>query len=419
MRKFWTVLAHTYISKLKTKSFIILTIIVAILLIGVSNLNQIIDLFNKNSADKIAVLDQSGKFFKPLNQQIKKTTDNLKLIDYKKSEKQAAKSVKNGDLTGYLLLTQNPSGLPKATYKANKITEEKISSQLKGALQQVKIATATQNLGLNQQEIARVYSPVSFDKVALEKGAKSEKELTQARIIVYILVFLMFFSVMMYGVMIAMEVATEKSSRVMEILISSVSPVKQMFGKIIGVALVGLTQFAFLAIIGYLSFRLFGSGFGSGSGLLSYLSFDALPPLLFVYAVILFILGFFLFATLLAMLGSLVSRVEEAQQTMMPVTMVLAAGFYIAMFGLASPESPFITVTSFIPFFAPMIMLLRIGMLSVPFWEIALSIALLIATTVVFVIIGARVYRGGVLMYGKSSWKNIRQALALSKEERS
>ncbi|HET7577961.1 MAG TPA: ABC transporter permease [Bacillales bacterium] len=419
MRKFWTVLGHTYMSRIRTKSFIILTIVVAVLLIGVSNLNQIINLFDSNSAEKIAVLDQSGQFFTPLNRQVKKTTDDLKLIHYKKSEKQAAKSVKSGDFEGYLILAKTPSGLPKATYKSEKIAEEKISGKLKDALQQVKINVATQKLGLNQQQIAKIYTPVSFDKVALDKGAKSEKELMQARIIVYILVFLMFFSVMMYGVMIAMEVATEKSSRVMEILISSVSPVKQMFGKIIGVTLVGLTQFAFLAAVGYVSFRIFGSGFGSGTGFLSYLSFDALPPLMFVYALVFFILGFFLFATLLAMLGSLVSRVEEAQQTLMPVTMVLLAGFYIAMYGLADPNASLITVTSFIPFFAPMIMLLRIGLLSVPFWQIGLSVMILIATTIVFVIIGAQVYRGGVLMYGKSSWKNIRHALALSKAERS
>lgn len=419
MNKFWTVLFHTYLSKLKSKQFIITSIIAAILLVGVSNIDNIINMFSKDHAEKVAVLDDSGELYDPLAKQVGQTAEDIKLVDYTKSQEQAKKDVRNGDLAGYLLLSTDDNGLPEGTYKADKIAEQGIIEPLQQSLQQVKVAVATQNLGLNAKQVAKVYTPVSFDKVALEKSAKSETELNQARLIVYGIVLLMFFSVMMYGMMIAMEVATEKSSRVMEILISSVSPVKQMFGKIFGVALLGMTQFAFLFAVGLFSFLTFTSDSGMGGEILDFLSFDVLSPSIIVYAVIFFVLGFLLYATLLAMLGSLINRVEEANQMMMPVIFIILGGFYIAMFGMMQPDTSFITVTSFIPFFSPMIMMLRVGMLSVPFWQIALSLAILIATILFFVMVGARIYRGGVLMYGKSSsWKSIKQAFVLTKSEK-
>lgn len=420
MNKFWTVLFHTYWSKLKTKQFLVTSIITAIFLIGVANINQIMDLFGEDEADKIAVLDQTGQVYEPLNQQVEKTSDDIELIPYEKSESKAKQQVQDGDLNGYLLISMDASQMPQATYKADKVAGQGLIAQLKQSLQQVKAAMATQKLDLSGEQIQKVNAPVSFDKVALEEGAKSEKELNQARWIVYGLVILMFMAVMMYGMMIAMEVATEKSSRVMELLVSSVSPVKQMFGKILGVALLGFTQFAFLLVVGFSSFRLFTSESGIGGGMLNYLSFDVFAPSLMAYAVIFFILGFLLYATLLAMIGSLINRLEEAQQMMMPITMLLMVSFYLAIYGsLIAPDTSLITVTSFIPFFSPMIMLLRIGMLSVPFWQIALSLALLVATILLFVMVGARIYRGGVLMYGKaSSWKSIKQAFVLTKAEK-
>src|SRR5690625_6706802 len=103
------------------------------------------------------------------------------------------------------------------------------------------------------------------------------------------------------------------------------------------------------------------------------------------------------------MFGSLVSRVEDLQQLLMPMFILIIIGFFIAMFGLNVPEATFITISSFIPFFSPMIMFLRVGMLEVPAWEIALSIGILIGTIVILGLIGARIYRGGVLMYGPRS----------------
>ncbi len=118
------------------------------------------------------------------------------------------------------------------------------------------------------------------------------------------------------------------------------------------------------------------------------------------------------------MLGSLVSRTEDVQQLMMPVTLLIVAAFMITMFGLNMPESTMIVVSSYIPFFSPLAMFLRVGLLDIPLWEIGLSILILVVTIALLAWIGARVYRGGVLMYGTStSLKDFKKALQLSKKE--
>src|SRR5699024_8672424 len=147
--------------------------------------------------------------------------------------------------------------------------------------------------------------------------------------------------------------------------------------------------------------------------------FSSTSTSIYVYAIIFFILGYFLYATISAMLGSLVSRVEDVQQLILPIVFLVMIAFFIAMFGLSQPDATFITVTSFIPFFSPMIMFLRVGMIDVPIWQVVVSMASLIGTIDLFAVLGARIYRGGVFMYGGSRFlKDIKNALVLSKKEK-
>ncbi len=250
---------------------------------------------------------------------------------------------------------------------------------------------------------------------ALKEGAKSEEELGQTVGLVYIMLFVIYFSVIMYASMIAMEVATEKSSRVMEILISSMPPIQQMFAKLLGIGLVGITQLAIIIGAGSLSLKL-NQKSETASSVGGFLNLTDVSATTVIYAVIFFLLGYFLYATLAAFLGSVVSRIEDVQQTITPMTLLVVAGFMIAMFGLNAPDAGFITVTSFIPFFTPMIMFLRVGMLDIPFWQAAVGIGITLLTIVILAVIGARIYKGGVLIYGNSSaFKAIKQALRLAK----
>ncbi|ULT58064.1 ABC transporter permease [Neobacillus drentensis] len=417
MNSFWIILFHTYLNKLKTKSFIITTLLTIVIVLAITNINNIIDLFDKNGGkEKVAVIDQSGQLYEPYKQQIKSVNTDIQLTFYKGSEKQAERLVEKGEFTGVIQLHVNEQKLPEATYKAKSIADSTLYTDLQTGLQQLKTMLAASQINLAPDQLQKLYEPVSFKKMALEKNAKTEEELNQARGLVYVLLFVIYFAVIMYANMIAMEVATEKSSRVMEILISSVSPIKQMFAKIVGIGLLSLTQLAVFLVVGYYSFM--RNMESLKDGFFGVYGFEEIPTATIVYAVIFFILGYFLYATLAAFLGSLVSRIEDVQQMITPMTLMVVAGFMIAMFGLGKPDAPFITVTSYIPFFTPMIMFLRVGMLTIPAWEAIIGIIILIATIAILAIFGARVYRGGVLMYGKSnSYKDIKKALQLTKNE--
>jgi ABC-2 type transport system permease protein len=417
MNKFWIILFHTYLNKLKTKSFLVTTLLTVVITLGLTNMSNIIEVFDKGGdKEKVAVLDQTGQLFEPLKEQMSALNKNLQLIEFEGTDKEAEKAVEKGEYAGFVQLRYDREQLPEATYKAMSVAESAIFTDLQAGLQQMKTMLAASKINLTPEQLQQLYEPVSFEKIALEENAKTEEELNQARGLVYVLLFVIYFAVIMYASMIAMEVATEKSSRVMEILISSVSPIKQMFAKILGIGLLSLTQLAVLLSVGYFSIKRnlssleggFFDAFGFGNISLSTIS----------YAVIFFILGYFLYATLAAFLGSLVSRIEDVQQMITPMTLLVVAGFMIAMFGLGKPDSPFIVITSYIPFFTPMIMFLRVGMLNIPVWEAALGISILMATIVILAVFGARVYRGGVLMYGKSnSFKDIKKALQLTKKE--
>ncbi|QCJ41670.1 ABC transporter permease [Bacillus sp. S3] len=417
MNNFWIILFHTYLNKLKSKSFIVTTIMTVIIVLALTNINNIINLFDKNGGkDNVAVLDETGELYAPFKQQLKTINKDINLTLYKGSKEEAVKEVEKGDVNGVILLRVNDEKLPEATYKAMSIADSALFTDLQTAMQQVKTMLAASQINLAPAQLQKLYEPVSFEKVALERNAKTEEELNQARGLVYVLLFIIYFAVIMYANMIAMEVATEKSSRVMEILISSVSPIKQMFAKILGIGLLSLTQLAAFLIVGYYS--LTKNMESLKEGFFGVYGFGEIPVGTIIYAVIFFILGYFLYATLAAFLGSLVSRIEDVQQMITPMTLLVVAGFMIAMFGLGKPDASFITATSYIPFFTPMIMFLRVGMLTIPAWEALVGIAILIATIIVLAIFGARVYRGGVLMYGKSnSYKDIKRAIQLTKNE--
>ncbi|MFJ7755229.1 ABC transporter permease [Peribacillus muralis] len=415
MNKFWIVLSHTYLSKLKTKSFIISTIIMMALILVLSNISNLIDTFGDDETQKVAVIDQTeDRLFDPYKNAVKGVNEDLSIISAQ-SEKEAEKLVNADEIVGYLLVEKDDRLGFRGTYKANQISDSKVSNDLLLALTQLKGQITADDLKLTDQQISQLNTPPAFETIALQENAKTEEDLDQARGLVYVLLFVIYFGVLMYATMIAMEVATEKTSRVMEILISSVPPVTQMFAKIMGIALLSLTQMILFFGVGYLSIK--QNLATMDEGFFSFFGFGNTKISTIIYAIIFALLGYLLYATLAACLGSVVSKIEDVQQMISPMTMLVVIAFLIAMFGLGNPSASYITVTSFIPFFTPMIMFLRVGMLDVPFWEIALSIAMMIITIVLLGIIGAKIYRGGVLMYGSSkSLKSIKNALQLSKK---
>lgn len=414
MNKFWMMLVHTYGTKLKTKSFIVTTIILVAAIFLMANINKIISYFDGHEVKHIAVLDKSnGAIFAPLKTSLAAVDKDIKLEKSGDDETALKKQVSEGKLDGYLVLSLDERQLPKAVYRSES-SDSNTADRLKNALQTLKGQMVAGKLQLTSDKLALLNSPVSFEKVPLDRKAQSKEQQGAASALVYVLLIAIYMSVLMYANMIATEVAVEKSSRVMEILISSVSPIKQMFAKILGVGLLGLTQIIIAIAAGVLALQ-------TNSEVLSFIKhfhISSMAASTIGYAIVFFLLGYFLYATLAALLGSLVSRVEDIQQMVLPMTFLVVIGFMVSMYGMNQPDAAFVTVASYIPFFTPMIMFMRYGLLGIPTWEVLVGIAIMIVSIIILAVMGARIYRGGVLMYGtSSSLKNIKTAFLLTKKE--
>ncbi|MGD7045196.1 ABC transporter permease [Jeotgalibacillus proteolyticus] len=421
MNRFGLILSKTYMQKLKSKSFLITTILFALAIVVGTNFQSITGLFNSDEGDEekweVVVHDENGAVASALEQQIVFVNEQISIIPSEDAPSDLEEQVEEGEYDALLTVMLQESGKLEATYFSDSLTSDQYSSDLQIAMQTIQSNLAASELNLSADELATLNMPVAFNHESFTDGAKSAEELDEARGLVYILIFVIYMSVLIYSMMIATEVATEKSSRVMEILVSSVPPIQQIFAKILGVGLLGLTQLALWAAVGFISIQLSSDSFEGGIYSLFDFSGNSVGTL--VYGIIFFLLGYFLFAALAAFLGSLVSRTEDLQQMLMPVNLLIVAGAMLAFFGLANPEGTLITITSYIPFFSPLVMFTRVGMLNLPMWEPLLAIGLTLLTIFIIGWFGAKVYRGGVLMYGNSSsFKDMKKALILSKKEK-
>ncbi|TNJ65897.1 ABC transporter permease [Paenibacillus hemerocallicola] len=420
MNKLSTVIKFTFMNRVRAKAFVVTTLIFAIILTAMINLPAIISRFS--SSDGPAKLGIVGKETE-VTRALKSFYDNQKepelqivLLGDAGSKEANAKLGKEKleakEVKGYLEFTDDAAaGFPKATYNAKSSMDFSMESKLKSTLQAIKAELVVKDMGLTADQRAKLNSPVSIQTVQIQEGTsgKTESQMVLAYVLVYVLLFLLYMTVIGYGNMVATEITAEKSSRVMEVLISSVSPLKQMFGKIIGICLLGLVQIVVFVVVGAANLlvpqnldKIKSFNIDLGDVQLSLLG----------YFVIFYLLGYFIYATIFAAVGSLVSRTEEVGQAIMPVTFLIIAGFMIAMFGLQNPNAPFVVAMSFVPFFSPLIMFLRIGMSDPALWEIWLSIGITAVTMFALGWLAAKIYRVGVLMYGKRpSFAELRKAM--------
>lgn len=413
MNNLGTVIGFTLRNKLRTKAFIVTSVIMIVIMSIVANIPYFISLMSGNEMTKVGMISDTTGIPKQLESYFaaqKEASVRIVLNDDAGSvaanEEKFRKQMTDKQIDGYLLLTEDKqTGFPKAIYKSES-TNFSIQNDLQVALFTLKTGMVTKELGLTAEQVARINSPIELDSVqiSLEQGAgsvgtgKTPEQIALARGMVYVLIIVLFMGIMITGQLIATEITTEKSSRIMEVLITSVSPLTQMFGKIIGMFLVGIIQLSVFGIVALINLNL-----PHNAGALGNLGIDLsqLDTMLIVYAVVFYLLGYFLYATMFAAVGSLVSRTEDLGQAVMPITMLTMIGFYIGIFGLANPGSTIVIVTSYIPFFTPFIMFLRIGLTDPAIWEVALGFGILIVSILAAGWLSAKIYRTGVLMYGK------------------
>lgn len=205
--------------------------------------------------------------------------------------------------------------------------------------------------------------------------------------------------ILLYGQMVATNVATEKSSRAMEVLITSAKPNSMMFGKVLASCIAGLVQLVAVFGSALVFYNLNKSYWGDNMIVDSIFN---IPPELFVYMLVFFILGFLIYAFMFGAVGSTASKLEDINTSVMPITMLFIIAFFVVMFSMASGsiDNTLMTVCSYIPFTSPMAMFTRICMSTVPLYEILISVAILIGSTLGIGFLAAKIYRVGVLMYG-------------------
>ncbi len=407
MKALWSIIRFTFVTRMRSKTFIAVSIIFALaitVLFAIPAVVSMLDNGEDHDAKTLGVVDATPAILEGLSRYYGSQDDpRFKIMEITGGEQQAREYLANGEIAGYLQLYDQGDAFPRAVYKSRGTMEFSTLDDLQAALSTVKQQLAIQEAQLTPEQMEKLFSPVSLtsEQVLLNSDGegKSIEEVMMAYFLVYIMIFFLYMAVIMYGQMIATEITAEKSSRVMEILISSVSPIKQMTGKLIGICLLGLVQLLFFVAVIALNV----TANPGGLEMLEALGFDLgkLEPSLFLYFLIFYLIGYFTYGTLSAAIGSMVSRTEELNQAITPVMVLIIIAFFIAFYGTQDPNTMLVKVTSYVPFLAPLIMFVRIGMSDPAIWEIWLSIAIQLVAIWALSWLSAKIYRTGVLMYGK------------------
>ncbi len=418
------IIQREFFSRVKTKAFILTTILTPFLLLAVTALPTALAMLSKNDdITKVYVLDHTGTYAPLL-----KSSDKYEFVNLKsKEEKQ------NGDKTAALLeITANLNDNPNAVtfYSEKQQPPSGLISYIDGILTEAvrnkKINDFTTKSNIEPQvvtdlqQLLKSKDRINVNTVRLdETGKESETLGLAASIVSMVLTFCMFFFIMMYGQLVVQSVVEEKTNRIIEVIISSVRPFDLMMGKIVGVGLVGLLQLLVWVVIGTGAIIFGQLYFGNPmSGMETQQAMammqnqpemmDGVRSMLFninwiqigACMLLYFVGGYLLFASLYAMFGSAANDSQEAQQLMMPLTIILMLAFYTGFAAANNPEGQMAFWCSLIPFTSPVVMMVR-APYEIPIWELLLSVVLLFVTAVLMIKFAAKIYRVGILMYGK------------------
>ncbi len=413
MNKMWTALRREYLSRVKTKGFIIGTILFPVFLAVMFVVPTLMMLIKSDKPKQIAVIDQTGEILDSLRVSLsdKNEAGDLlyNLIPHDAEDLEAAKntlsvSVEAGGLDGYIIIPATIYEEGVAEYYGKSVTNFQENRSFQNAITRAVTEKRIQRSGLESEKVRQMVRGVDLQTFRVGPGGKEEKDEGMTFGIAYFLGFFIYMAMFIYGALVQRSVIEEKTSRVIESVISSIKPFQLMAAKILGVGAVGLTQFMIWAIaIGLLS--LYGvqaaSIFAPKAGAAQGFHMPTVSLGVLTFFVLFFVLGYFLYATIYAGVGAMVNSEQEAQQLMLPISMFIIAPILLIMYVIGNPSSQASVILSLVPFFAPILMLARIVVETPPVWQIALCLVLMVGTIVGLIWVVGRIYRVGVLMYGK------------------
>ena len=439
MNKTLIIIGREFGTRVRKKSFLVLTLVVPVLLAGFYAFLMWMLLKDDTQERKIAVVNHS-ELQSPL-ERINNTV--FEYVDTVVAEEEVTDFLKQGDYYAVVWISEAVMEQPEVpVYSFSQVPMElknEIASQLRRKIEEIKKAAVIEEARVPELEekLAASQTPVQVRtlKVSEETGEAKESSSEIASALGLVAGMIIYFFIFMYASQVMKGVIEEKTNRIIEVLVSSVKPFQFLLGKIVGVAAVGLVQFLIWVVFGVVlivamqafflpgldldALRHAGSTFSDIGGtqltgeqlaIIQKLAMTIEPffMLKFLAAFLFyFIGGYLLYASLFAAIGAAVDNETDSQQFLMPLSILLVLGLYIGFAAMKSPESPLVFWSSLIPFTSPIVMLVRMPF-GVPGWELLCSMVLLVVSFIFFTWLSGRIYRVGILMYGKKvTWKEL------------
>ncbi|MTD38799.1 ABC transporter permease [Erwinia sp. CPCC 100877] len=416
MSKFWIIATDVYKKNIKSISFLIM-ILVPFILMGIIYLagslagggpDTKIGLVSDNQAlaEQLAAVDGEDYSFKLV-----------------KSQKAAEKQLENDDIDSFLVLTTKEDQIKGKMYAQASVgmTTELTVTQLLNNLQ---LSLNASKLNLSQAQLASLNEPANFEKAKVSfsesgKMIEGEDNSTFQTVLTGVVTVFLFMIIITYSSIIAQEIASEKGTRIMEVILSSTKAQTHFYGKLIGVILVALTQIAIYAvtfIVGYSQLK-------NLSVVKSFIEGVSLQDILgtfLVFTLLFFLLGVISYSVLAALCGSLVSKAEDTPKAVQPIMYIAMIGYIIGFtFGLNDPQNIVIKVSSFIPLISSIIMPIRLATETATTATAIVSLLILIVFTLILTTFSARLYKSNVLVYSEGGvWKSLKQSISILRNER-
>lgn len=408
MRNIGHVFLREYLQTVRTKAFIIITILTPLIFTIVFGLP--IQVAGRGaSQQRVAVAERArseAALFPLMREQLERRTDNfrqlflLEAVPIEPGREAEARTrlradVVAGRLGAYIWIEGDPLGNGRVDYHGRTTTDLAGIRVLESSVSRAVVQRRLEQRGIAGADVQELVRPTRLRTVRVSRdGEREDRGMTFIMSMFFLMV--LYSTLIIYGVMVMRSVIEEKSSRIYEVLLSAAKPIELLAGKVTGVAAVGLTQYTAWSLL----FLIAGGGLGLAA-LRTQIGDFAVPPHVLVFFVVFFLLGFLLYSAMYAALGSMVNSEQETQHFQILILQFLIVPVLLATMILRNPNGTASTVLSLIPFFTPTLMFLRITIVTPPAWEIALSIVVLLATTAGMMWMAARIYRVGILMYGK------------------
>jgi ABC-2 type transport system permease protein len=419
MNKFWIILKESYRKNVQSIGFIVMLIAPLIILgIGLG-----IGYFVSNSEDDslpIAVITENEQVRTLLSSK----NGGLKIDKAIQSVADAKKALGNEKIEGYATVQVNDNFVA-AEYVSTDMQGAPNAEILRSLLTNYQTQLKGQELALSEQEIETLTSPIQFSEstVNIKEGVvetEDDSELTGSLVrngAAYLISIAIFIFITTYSSIIAQEIASEKGTRIMEVILSSVSSTTHFFGKLVGILLVCLTQIMAYALIAIIAFTQLKK-IDFIQEVLSFIDLSELTASFIGISIVLFLMGIFLYVVLAAFFGSLVTKIEDVNKAVSPVAFIAVAGFYGGMFAFVNPDHLIVEILSFIPLFTPFIMPFRIAAENISSTGIGISLVVMLLFTVLTTWISLVLYRSNVLVYSDTNLlKTIKRSWSIFKSE--